>query len=120
MIDGVVAPVDQRYDEPLDAVSVTLPPAQNVVGPPAEIVAVGFGLAVTTWGALVAVQPLASVTVTLKLPLVLTVIDVVVAPLDHRYDTPPPEAVSVTLPPAQNVVGPFALMVGVAGVAVVT
>ena len=35
MIDCVVAPVDQRYDAPLDAVSVTLPPAQNVVGPPA-------------------------------------------------------------------------------------
>ena len=65
MIDCVVAPFDQRYDAPLDAVSVTLPPAQNVVGPPAVIVAVGIGLTVTTVGAEVALQPFAFVTVTL-------------------------------------------------------
>ena len=35
VIDCVVAPVDQRYAEPLDAVRTTLPPLQNVVGPPA-------------------------------------------------------------------------------------
>ncbi len=35
----MVAPVDQRYDAPLAAVSVTLPPAQNVVGPLAVTVA---------------------------------------------------------------------------------
>src|SRR3954471_14158994 len=35
----VVAPFDQRYDAPLLAVSVTLPPGQNVVGPLAVIVA---------------------------------------------------------------------------------
>jgi len=62
---GVVAPVDQRYDVPLDAVSVTLPPAQNVVGPPAVIVAVGLALTVTDVGALAALQPAAFVTVTL-------------------------------------------------------
>ena len=65
MIDDVVAPVDQRYDDPLDAVSVTLPPAQNVVGPPAVMLAIGFAFAVTTVGDDVAVQPLAFVTVTL-------------------------------------------------------
>ena len=50
---------------PLDAVSVTLPPAQNVVGPPAVIVAVGFALTVTAVGDDVALQPFAFVTVTL-------------------------------------------------------
>jgi hypothetical protein len=47
-IDCVVAPVDQRYDAPLEAVRVTLPPVQNVVGPPAVIVGVaGTALTVT-------------------------------------------------------------------------
>jgi hypothetical protein len=40
-------------------VSVTLPPAQKVVGPPALIVGVaGFGVTVTVVPALVALQPL--------------------------------------------------------------
>ena len=33
MIDCVVAPVDQRYEFAADEVSVTEPPAQNVVAP---------------------------------------------------------------------------------------
>ena len=45
--------------------SVTLPPAQNVVGPLAVIVAVGSALTVTVIGEDVAMQPLALVTVTL-------------------------------------------------------
>ena len=60
---------------------MTLPPAQNVVGPPAVIVGVGFAFTVTTVDAEVPLQPFASVTVTLYEPLVLTVIDCVVAPL---------------------------------------
>jgi hypothetical protein len=64
-MEEVVAPVDQRYDTPLDAVSVTLPPAQNVVGPPAVMVAVGLALTVTAVDAEVALQPFALVTVTL-------------------------------------------------------
>ena len=40
MIDCDVAPFDQRYETPLDAVSVTCPPVQNVVGPEAVTVAV--------------------------------------------------------------------------------
>ena len=60
----VVAPLDQEYDAPLFAVSVTEPPAQNVVGPPALIVALGSELTVTLVGAEVALQPLALVTVT--------------------------------------------------------
>ena len=62
MIEDVVAPLDHRYDDPLEAVSVTLPPAQNVVGPPAAIVAVGLAFTVTTVAALVALQPFAFVT----------------------------------------------------------
>ena len=51
--------------KPPGAVSVTLPPAQNVVGPPGVIVGVaGFELTVTVVGAEVALQPLPSVTVT--------------------------------------------------------
>ncbi len=62
VIDGVVAPFDQRYDEALDAVSVTLPPAQNVVGPLAVMLAVGLAFTVTTVEADVALQPFVPVT----------------------------------------------------------
>ena len=65
MIDCVVAPFDQRYEDAADAVSVTLPPAQNVVGPEAVIVAVGLLLTVTVVAAEVALQPFAFVIVTL-------------------------------------------------------
>jgi hypothetical protein len=47
MLD-VVAPVDHKYVVPALEVKVTLPPAQNVVGPPAVIVGVaGNALTVT-------------------------------------------------------------------------
>jgi len=52
-----VAPLDQRYDEPADAVSVTSPPAQNVVGPEALMVGVATGLMITV-ALFVATQPL--------------------------------------------------------------
>ncbi len=65
VIDAVVAPLDQRYDAALDAVSVTLPPWQNVVGRPAVIVAAGAALTVTAVGDDVPLQPFASVTATL-------------------------------------------------------
>jgi hypothetical protein len=48
LIDCVVAPVDQRYDDAAFAVSVTEPPSQKVVGPDGVIVAVGNELTVTT------------------------------------------------------------------------
>ena len=64
-IDGVVAPFDQRYDEPALAVSVTEPPTQNVVGPEGVIVAVGSAFTVTVVAALVVLQPAALVTLTL-------------------------------------------------------
>ena len=47
MIDWVVAPFDHRYELAALAVSVTLPPAQRVVGPLAVIVAVGNALTVS-------------------------------------------------------------------------
>ena len=47
VIEDVVAPVLQRYDEPELAVKTTLPPEQKVIGPPAVIVAVGNALTVT-------------------------------------------------------------------------
>jgi len=85
-IDCVVAVVDQRYVYPLGAVSVTLPPAHNVVGPLGVIVGVGgFGLTVTTVGAEVELHPLPSLTVTVYEPALVTRIDCVVAPVDHEY-----------------------------------
>jgi len=47
-----VALVDQVFPVVAEEVSTTLPPAQKVVGPPAEIVgAAGIGLTVTAIGA---------------------------------------------------------------------
>jgi hypothetical protein len=107
----VVAPFDQRYDAPLLAVRVTLPPAQNVVGPEGVTVAGAGVVTVTTTGADVAAQPLASVTVTEYVPAAVTVMVCVVAPFDQAYDDMPTGAVRSTLPPAQNVVGPLAVTV---------
>ena len=45
-----------------------------------------------------------------------TEIDWVVAPVDHKYELPALE-VNVTLPPAQKVVDPLVVMLGVAGAA---
>ena len=48
VIDCVVAPFDQRLPEAAEDVRTTLPPAQKVNGPPAEIVGTaGVGLTVT-------------------------------------------------------------------------
>ena len=107
----MVAPFDHRYDVPLEAVRVTLPPAQNVVAPDAVIVAVGVGFTATLTAGAVPEQPVPSVTTTLYEPLADTVIDWVVAPFDHAYDAPA-VAVSVTLPPVQKLVGPFGVIVG--------
>jgi hypothetical protein len=74
---------------------------------------------VTVTAALVAVQPVAFVTVTVYVPAALTLMDCVVAPLDQRYEEPA-LALSVTLPPGQNVVGPEAVIVGVGQVVTTT
>ena len=94
---------------------MTEPPSQNVVGPPALITGTaGLGLTVTIVAGEVAEQPFAFVTVTLYEPEAVTLIDCAAEPVDQRYVNPA-GAVSVTEPPAQNVVGPDALIAGVAG-----
>jgi hypothetical protein len=64
VIDCVVAPVDQRFPVADDEVSVIVVPGQKAVGPLMVGVA-GRGFWVATNGAEVAVQPAASVKVTL-------------------------------------------------------
>ena len=111
----MVAPLDHKLPLAEEEVNTTLPPAQNVNGPPAEIVGVaGIGFTVTVVPADVAeVQP-PLVTETVYVPEVETVIDCVVAPVDQRFPLAE-EEVNTTLPPAQKVVGPPAEIVGVAG-----
>jgi hypothetical protein len=83
VIDCVVVPFDQRYDDAAFAVSVTLLPAQNVVGPLAVMLAIGVLSMVMVWLS-EPLQPLPSVTVTLYVPEVVTLIVCVVAPVDQR------------------------------------
>ena len=100
VIEAVVAPVDQRYDVPPLAVSVTGVEGHAVVGP--VIVAVAGGFTVMVFDALFG-QPVAFVTVTLYVvvPDGVTVIACVVAPVDHEYVEKPGPASSVTDPPGQ-------------------
>ena len=114
VIAWVVAPFDHVFPLAAEEVRTTEPPAQNVVGPPAVMVGTGgSGFTVTVVAADVSEQ-VPFETVTLKVPLAVTVIDCVVAPFDHVFPLAE-EEVNVTEPPAQNVVGPPAVMVGVAG-----
>ena len=85
LIVCVVAPVLHNQVLPTPAVPVkfTDPPEQNVVGPPAVIVAVGNAFTVTVVIAEVATHPFTSVTVTLYVPAVATLIVVDVNPLLH-------------------------------------
>src|SRR3954447_18931155 len=81
---------DQAYVPPATvcALSVMIEPLQN--GPPFEATGVaGPPLATTPMLAGAEVQPLPSVVVTVYVPVVLTVISAVVAPVDQRYDLPP-------------------------------
>lgn len=114
-MDGVVAPVDQVFPEPAEDVNVTAPPAQNVVGPLAVIVGVdGVVVAVTIVAVEVAEHP-PLVTVTVYEPEADTEMDGVVAPVDQEFPVAE-EDVKVTDPGEQKVVGPPAVIVGVAGV----
>jgi hypothetical protein len=116
VIEAVVAPLLQRYDEPSLAVKTTLPPEQKVVTPPAVIVGVdGKVLTVTGIAVLAAeIQLFAFLTCTVCEPVAETVIEAVVAPLLQRYDEPS-LAVKTTLTPEQKVVSPPAVIVGVDG-----
>jgi hypothetical protein len=79
VIDCVVCPPGvHKYDEPLFADNVTLPPLQKVVGPPAEIVATGVAAALTEVAAETAEQPDALVTRTVYEPDCVALIDCVV------------------------------------------
>jgi hypothetical protein len=114
-------PLLQEYVAPPLAVKTTLPPEQKVVGPPAEIVAVGNGLTVTTVAALVAVHILTFVCITVYEPDVVNVAFLAVAPLLHMYDPAVlADDLKVTVPPVQKVVVLFGAVevieiVGVAG-----
>ena len=72
-----------KYDPAEVAVKLTLVPLQIFVVPAAVIAATGIGFTVTVVNADVAVQPLDPVKVTECVPLALTVIVGVIAPLLH-------------------------------------
>ncbi len=110
----MVAPVDHVLPVTLDEVNVTEPPEQKAVGPLAVIVGViGNGLTVTDVGFDDELQfPLE--TTTEYEPAVETIIDCVVAPVDHVLPVTLDE-VNVTEPPEQKAVGPLAEIVGVIG-----
>jgi hypothetical protein len=115
-MDCVVSPVDQRFPVAEDEFSTTDPPSQNVVGPPAVMVgAVGFGFTVTPVDADEPEEQPKDISSTVYEPVVVTVMDCVVSPVDHKFPVAA-EEVKVTDPPSQNVSGPLAVIVGTAGI----
>lgn len=114
-MDCVVSPVDQMFPPVEEEVRVTEDPAQIDSVVPVTIVGVGGSeFTVTVLGAEVPELHPFVITCTRDVPDVLTVMDCVVAPLDQKLLLAE-EDVKVTEPPAQNVVGPLAVMVGTAG-----
>lgn len=115
-MDCVVSPVDQRLPPVDEEVSVTEDPSQIDSVVPVTIVGEGGNVfTVTVLGAEVPeVHPLV-ITWTRNVPDELTVMDCVVAPFDQRLFAGE-EEVKVTVPPAQKVVGPLAVIVGTAGI----
>jgi hypothetical protein len=83
LIFWVLAPFDHRKVLPGLAERVTLLPAQKIVGPCGVIEAEPV-LTVTAVGEDTVAQPLALVTVTVKVPALEVVMFCVVAPLDQR------------------------------------
>ena len=114
-IDDVVCPVDQTYESALDDVKITVSPLQADVDV-AVIVGIGALLTFTFMLVDVAEQLFPSVTVTEKLPELVTVIVDAVEAFDQRFPVVEDEVRS-TEPPVQNVVDPLALIVGVDGTA---
>lgn len=114
-MDCVVSPVDQMFPPVEEEVRVTEDPAQIDSVVPVTIVGVGGSeFTVTVLGAEVPELHPFVITCTRNVPDVLTVMDCVVAPLDQKLLLAEDD-VKVTEPPAQNVVGPLAVMVGTAG-----
>jgi hypothetical protein len=110
-MDCVVAPVDQVLPVACEEVSTTLPPEQKVVGPPAVTVGVaGPAVTVTAMAGDVLVhQPLVpSLVVSVYDPVVVAVMDWVVAPVDHEYAGAVVPCNTTELP-EQKVVGPMAV-----------
>ena len=116
VIDCVVSFVDQRLPVALLEVKVTLSPSQNVSGPFAVTDGVaGSGFTVTFVVAEVSDWQSPSFTSTQYAPVAETVIDCVVSFVDQKFPVGLLD-VKVTLSPTQKVRGPFAVIVGVAGV----
>ena len=96
-------------------VRVMLLPSQNMVDPLAVIVGLGgMGFTVTTTGSEVAVQPKVLLTVRLKLPLLFTKMYWPVAPVLHKLLLGEDD-INCTWPPVQKVIGPPAVITGLAG-----
>jgi hypothetical protein len=81
-MEAVVAPVLQEKAVPPEAVSVVVPPPQMVVLP--AIAAVRLPLTFTVWVAVPEQFPLETVTVYVVFAVGVTVMEVVVAPVDHE------------------------------------
>lgn len=115
LIDWVTCSVLHSFPVVALDIRITLSPRQKVVLPTTVISGVvGIGFAVTTVGAEVAEQPLALVLVTVKLPLVFTLMLFVVSPLLQRFPLLALE-VSITLSPLQKVIGLLAEITGTRG-----
>jgi hypothetical protein len=115
-MDPEVVPVQLRLPVPdpvICILPVALPQLVGFATVPNAMEGVGF--TVTVVPVEVAEQP-PLVTVTVYVPEVVAVIDCVVAPPGDQTLPLAEDEVSVTLPPEQNVVGPPAEIVGVAGV----
>jgi hypothetical protein len=111
-----VDPSDQTLSTVEEDVSTTVPPEQKVVGPPAVIVGtVGIALTVTIVIPEGIEAQVPSSTITEYEPEVKTVIDCVVSPVDQTLSVVE-EEVNTTLSPAQKVVAPLVVIVGVVGV----
>src|SRR3989338_3846093 len=114
-MDCVVSPVDQKLSIDDDEVKITEPPSQNVVGPLAEMVGVaGVGFTVTVSLIEFPEEQPFSITSTVKFPEVVTVMNCVVSPVDHKLSVADDE-VKTTDPPEQKVVTPLAVIVGTEG-----
>ena len=97
VIACVIAPVDHRLPVADDEVKVTLPPVQNVVGPPAVMVGVGgTGLTVPLTATLIVVIPTEA---TVIFPEGVPVADAAIRTYMVVLGTEPPDWVKVTVAP---------------------
>ena len=116
-MDCVVSPVDHTFPVAEEEVRITEFPSQNVVTPPAVIVGVaGVGFTNTSVEAEAPEVHPSRICSTVYDPVVATVMDCVVSPVDHTFPVEA-EDVNTTEPPAeQKVVGPPAVIVGTVGI----